>query len=139
MRIHDRNFILDWGYFTGKKVTDHDASYCNELNEFMHRKWISRTSFQQEGQLIYFGEREIVVSNELPDYQLKGWNADGRYFMTIIPDPNDSNKEIIFLHDFTVPESFPLITDIDVDAINPIYFGIDKVLFTETTPRIADE
>ena len=103
-------------------------SYAQEVN-FSYM-------IQRDGKLVYVGERDIIVSDGLPDYRLKGWNTDGRYFITIIPDPNDINKEIILLHDLTVPESFPLITDIDVDAVNPIYFGTDRVLFTETTPEL---
>lgn len=88
---------------------------------------------QKDERMIYVGERDIDMSEALWDWNVRGWNPTGDYFMTLIQDPNDPSREIMLIHDLTVPEAFPLQTDIDFGITNVMSFGTNSVLFTEWT------
>lgn|GEM_PF-5991964 len=88
----------------------------------------------REGALIYVGsEREITVRETMDSVSLIGWNPSGRYFMNILRNFDDGTgaRDVILLNDLTVPESFPLMTDIPFYSSNLFYFGDNTLLFTE--------
>ncbi len=92
------------------------------------------TYHEPTNSMIFVHDDEILnfLSMRSTD-KILGWNTDGRYFGSIIRDPENDGKITLILTGLDTAEYFPLVTDIPINTSNPIYLGEDSVIFSDRT------